>query len=233
VAARVEALDWTAIGAGLDAHGCAVTGSLLTREECALLSSQYDTSELFRRRVVMAAHGFGRGEYQYFAYPLPQLVAELRTELYRRLAPVAGRWSLALGTGASYPPEHEQFLRRCHEAAQTQPTPLMLRYGPGDFNCLHQDLYGDLAFPLQVVFLLSDPASDFTGGEFALTEQRPRMQSRVEVVNLQQGEGLIFAVSQRPVRGSRGVYRVTMRHGVSRLKSGRRYTLGVIFHDAR
>ena len=230
---RVERLEWTRLTAELDAYGCATTGPLLNRDECALLVKQYDADELFRSRVIMASHGFGRGEYKYFAYPLPELVAELRASLYRGLAPIAERWNRTMGIAAGYPARHEEFLERCRAAAQLQPTPLLLRYGPDDYNCLHQDLYGEVAFPLQTVFLLSDAQNDFTGGEFVLTEQRPRMQSRVEVVALQQGEGLIFAVSRRPVSGSRGSYRVTMRHGISRLRSGRRFTLGIIFHDAR
>jgi len=231
--ARVAELDWTGIGAALDARGCATTGALLTADECAALASGYGDDGPFRSRIVMARHGFGQGEYKYYAYPLPPLIAGLRRSLYPRLAAVANRWEAALGRPARFPSEHEAFLAECHEAGQARPTPLLLQYGPGDYNCLHQDLYGELHFPLQVAFLLSRPGEDFTGGEFVLTEQRPRMQSRAEVVDLRQGEGVIFAVNQRPVQGSRGVYRVTMRHGVSRLRSGRRHTLGVIFHDAR
>ena len=229
---RVACLDWPAIQASLDAAGCATTGALLTPAECACLAGIYDTDALFRSRVVMARHGFGSGEYKYFAYPLPDPVGGLRAALYRRLAPIANRWEAALGREAAYPPEHAAYLDRGHAAGQARPTPLLLRYGAGDYNCLHQDLYGDLFFPLQVAFLLSAPGEDFTGGEFVLTEQRPRMQSRAEVVSLSQGEGVIFAVNQRPVQGTRGAYRVVMRHGVSRLRSGRRLTLGVIFHDA-
>lgn len=230
---RVAGLDWSGIGAALDAAGHATTGVLLAADECARLARLYDADQHFRSRIVMARHGFGQGEYKYWANPLPEIVAGLRVALYRRLAVVANRWETALGRSARFPPDHAAFLAQCHAAGQTRPTPLLLRYGPGDYNCLHQDLYGELHFPLQVAFLLSRPREEFTGGEFVLTEQRPRMQSRAEVVALRQGEGVIFAVNQRPVQGSRGIYRVTMRHGVSRVRSGRRHTLGVIFHDAR
>jgi hypothetical protein len=225
-------LDGQPVAADLDAYGCAVLPSVLSREECAALAASYDDESQFRSRVIMASHGFGRGEYKYFAYPLPELVAGLRAALYPRLAPVANRWNEAMGIDVTFPDEHEGFLDRCHRAGQTKPTPLILRYGAGDYNCLHQDVYGDLVFPLQVAFLLSAPGRDFTGGEFVLTEQRPRMQSRAEVVPLGQGDGVIFAVRQRPVRGTRGAYRVNLRHGVSRLRSGQRHTLGIIFHDA-
>ena len=223
----------TRIGAELDGFGVATTGVLLTPGECIGIASAYGQEEGFRSRVVMSRHGFGRGEYKYYAYPLPGLIAELRTALYplsRRRSPIAGRRRSAGEATIRY--EHAAYLDRCHAAGQRRPTPLLLRYGTGDYNCLHQDLYGALAFPLQVAFLLSAPGEDFTGGEFVLTEQRPRMQSRAEVVSLRQGEGVIFAVNQRPVQGGRGVYRVTMRHGVSRLRSGERFTLGIIFHDA-
>ena len=230
--ARAADLGWAGIAADLDAHGCAVMGPLLTPAECAALAALYDRDEPFRSRVVMARHGFGRGEYKYLAYPLPEAVATLRRELYRRLVPVANAWQERLGTSARYPAEHAAFLERCHAAGQVRPTPLLLRYGPGDHNCLHQDLYGEHAFPLQAVFLLAEPGRDFAGGELVLTEQRPRLQSRAEVVPLRRGEGAIFAVSHRPVAGSRGTYRVTMRHGVSRVRAGLRHTLGVIFHDA-
>jgi uncharacterized protein len=216
----------------LDDHGCATTEPLLTPKECAGLAESYDSNQLFRSRIVMARHGFGRGEYKYFAYPLPHVVAALRDSLYPVLAQVANRWNKALGIDLTYPSTHAAYLRRCHADGQSKPTPLLLRYGPGDFNCLHQDIYGENVFPLQVAFLLSEPARDFAGGEFVLTEQRPRMQSRAEVVPLRQGEGVIFPVHHRPVRGTRGIYRVNMRHGVSRLRSGHRHTLGVIFHDA-
>ena len=232
IAQRVAALDWSRVGAELDAFGSAMTGALLTPEECRHLASAYDREEGFRSRVVMARHGFGRGEYKYYAYALPEPIAVLRGALYPHLATVANRWEEALGRAGDYPAEHRDYLARCHAAGQKRPTPLLLRYGVGDYNCLHQDLYGALHFPLQVAFLLSQQGEDFTGGEFVLTEQRPRMQSRAEVVSLRQGEGVIFAVNQRPVQGARGAYRVAMRHGVSRLRSGERYTLGVIFHDA-
>ena len=231
-ATRVDALDWRQIGADLDAFGAATTGPLLTGQECAELAALYAADERFRSRVVMARHGFGRGEYKYFAYPLPALLAELRPALYRPLAEIANCWNAAMGIAIRFPEEHEAFLERCHAAGQTKPTPLLLQYGPGDYNCLHQDLYGALVFPLQVAILLSEPGTDFAGGEFVLTEQRPRMQSRAEVVSLRQGEGVIFPVHHRPVAGSRGTYRVSMRHGVSRLRSGRRHTVGIIFQDA-
>jgi hypothetical protein len=230
---RIAGLDWARITAELDERGAAATGPVLTPAECKNLAAGYETDSTFRSRIVMARHGFGRGEYKYYAYPLPEPIPMLRAALYRRLAPLANRWEQALGREGSYPPTHAQYLARCHEAGQTRPTPLLLRYREGDYNCLHQDLYGDLFFPLQAVFLLSEPERDFAGGELVLTEQRPRMQSRVEVVPLRRGEGAIFAVNQRPVQGARGPYRVTMRHGVSRLRAGTRFTLGVIFHDAR
>jgi len=229
---RVDALDWQGIEAELDARGCATTGVVLTPGECAALAARYDADTGFRSRVVMARHGFGRGEYKYFSYPLPEPVAELRGALYPRLAGVANRWERAMGRAGDYPARHHDYLERCHAAGQRRPTPLLLKYGEDDFNCLHQDLYGELLFPLQATFLLSAPGEDFSGGEFVLVEQRPRMQSRAEVVALQHGEAILFAVNQRPVQGSRGFYRVTMRHGVSRLLSGHRFTLGVIFHDA-
>jgi hypothetical protein len=196
------------------------------------MAALYEADERFRSKVVMERHGFGRGEYKYFNYPLPALVADLRTSLYPHLAAIANRWNAALGIDVRYPAAHSAFLARCHAAGQTKPTPLMLRYGAGDYNCLHQDLYGEHVFPLQATILLSDPDRDFTGGEFVLTEQRPRMQSRPEVVPLCQGDAVIFAVQHRPVQGSRGAYRVNMRHGVSRVRRGHRQTLGVIFHDA-
>ena len=206
---------------------------LLTGDECEAVARMYAEDHRFRSHVIMARHGFGRGEYQYFAYPLPEPMAALRTALYPRLAPVGNRWNDAMGIDVRYPDAHVDFLERCHGAGQTRPTPLLLQYGEGDFNALHQDLYGEHVFPLQVAILLSEPERDFTGGEFVLTEQRPRMQSRAEVVPLRRGDGVIFAVSHRPVQGARGVYRVNLRHGVSRLRSGRRHTVGVIFHDAR
>lgn len=233
ISERIAALDWTGIATDLDQHGCAVTGAVLTPEECGLLAGTYESDAPFRSRVVMARHGFGRGEYKYFAYPLPQTIAELRAALYPPLAEIANRWNEAMGQAVRYPGDHAAFLKRCHGAGQTKPTPLLLQYGPGDYNCLHQDLYGEHVFPLQVAFLLSRPGADFTGGEFVLTEQRPRMQSRAEVVPLRQGEGVIFPVHHRPVQGTRGTYRVNMRHGVSRLRFGRRHTAGLIFHDAK
>lgn len=225
-------LDWQHIEEDLNRHGCAVVPGLLDPGACLALAAQYEQPGRFRSRVVMERHGFGRGQYQYFAYPLPEAVAALRTALYAPLAAIANRWQAALGLEARFPPEHAAFLARCHAAGQVRPTPLLLRYGEGDYNCLHQDLYGEHVFPLQLAVLLSRPQLDFTGGEFVLTEQRPRMQPRVEVVPLLQGDAVIFPVAQRPVNGVRGSYRVSMRHGVSRLRSGARHTLGVIFHDA-
>lgn len=233
IEARLATLDWQRIAASLDAEGCAHIGAVLSPVECRSLIAIYDDDARFRSRIVMTRHGFGRGEYKYFAAPLPEVVAALRTALYPPLAAIANRWNAALGVEVRYPEAHEDFLARCRRAGQTKPTPLLLRYGEGDYNCLHQDLYGEQVFPLQVAFLLSEPARDFTGGEFVLTEQRQRMQSRAEVVPLGQGNGVIFPVHHRPVQGKRGVYRVTMRHGVSRVRSGHRHTLGVIFHDAR
>ena len=229
---RVGALDWDRVSSELDAHGCAVLERLLAPEACEALAALYPDDERFRSRVVMARHGFGRGEYKYFAYPLPELVAGLRTALYPRLAPVANRWNEAMGIDVRYPGRARDFLARCHAAGQRKPTPLLLQYGADDYNCLHQDLYGEHVFPLQVAILLSEPGRDFTGGEFVLTEQRPRMQSRAEVVPLRQGDAVVFAVHHRPVQGTRGVYRVNLRHGVSRIRSGRRHTVGIIFHDA-
>lgn len=216
----------------IDAHGHAVVRHLLTADECAQLARLYGEPAHFRNRIVMSRHGFGRGEYQYFAYPLPARVAQLRETLYSQLAPLANRWQEQLGHEERFPDTHAEFLARCHEAGQKRPTPLLLRYGVDDFNCLHQDLYGKHVFPLQMAVLLSRPDDEFTGGEFVLTEQRPRRQSRVEVVPLTQGDAVVFAVNERPVRGSRGFYRVKMRHGVSRLRSGQRHTLGIILHDA-
>jgi hypothetical protein len=213
--------------AQLDARGYAVVPSLLGARDCARLINLYDESGAFRSRVVMARHGFGSGEYKYFSYPLPEIVAELRSRLYPALAAVARRWD-----GGKYPASLESYLKTCHAAGQIKPTPLLLRYGPGDYNCLHQDIYGEHVFPLQATVLLSKPGEDFEGGEFVLTEQRPRMQTRVEVVPLAQGDVVVFPVRHRPVHGTRGMYRVNMRHGVSRLHSGHRMTLGIIFHDA-
>jgi uncharacterized protein len=225
-------LDWAALSAELDAQGSARVPGLLSPAECEAIAGLYPFDEQFRSRVVMGRHGFGRGEYKYFSYPLPEPVAALRALFYPHLAPIANRWNQAMGIDVRFPAQHEAFLERCHEAGQLRPTPLLLQYEAGDYNCLHQDLYGEHVFPLQVAILLSEPGRDFTGGEFVLTEQRPRMQSRPEVVPLTQGDAVIFAVHHRPVQGTRGVYRVNLRHGVSRLRSGHRHTLGVIFHDA-
>jgi hypothetical protein len=229
---RVRALDWPRAESELDAQGWASFPGFLGPEQCAALAALYTRAGLFRSRVVMARHGYGRGEYQYFAYPLPDPVAQLRSVFYECLVPLANRWCEALRREGDYPPQHERFLARCHAAQQLRPTPLLLRYVTGDYNCLHQDLYGDQLFPLQVALLLSEPERDFSGGEFVLTEQRPRMQSRPMVVPLRQGDALVFAVQHRPVQGARGVYRVNLRHGVSVLRSGQRTTLGLIFHDA-
>lgn len=232
IAARLQALDWPQISSRLDAVGNAVIPGLLAPAQCLELAGMYDDRQRFRSRVMMGRHGYGRGEYQYFAYPLPGLVAGLRAAAYPHLAPIANRWNEAMRLADRYPPDHAAFIVRCHAAGQARPTPLLLRYGAGDYNCLHQDLYGALAFPLQMAVLLSAPGTDFTGGEFVMTEQRPRMQSRVEVLDLRQGDAVIFAVHHRPVQGARGTYRVLMRHGVSTLRTGQRQTLGVIFHDA-
>jgi hypothetical protein len=232
IAARLQLYEGTAIADELDAHGCAMLETLLSPQECAALAGLYSDDERFRSRVVMSRHGFGRGEYRYFDYPLPRQVAELRGALYPRLVPIANRWNASMGLAVRYPATHAEFIERCHAAGQRRPTPLLLQYGAGDYNCLHQDLYGEHVFPLQVAILLSEPGLDFSGGEFVLTEQRPRMQSRAEVVPLRQGDAVVFAVHQRPVQGTRGCYRVNLRHGVSRLRSGHRHTLGVIFHDA-
>lgn len=213
-------------------QGRAVVAGLAGAAECRALAALYARDEAFRSRVVMSRHGFGQGEYRYFTYPLPEVIADLRERLYRCLAPLANRWNEQMGFDACYPPAHADFLAACHRAGQLRPTPLLLQYGAGDYNCLHQDLYGEVWFPLQVALLLSEPGQDFTGGEFVITEQRPRMQSRADVVPLRQGDAVIFAVQQRPVKGVRGVYRVNLRHGVSRVRSGRRHTLGIIFHDA-
>jgi len=233
VAAHLASLDWQDLAVQLDARGYAVLPGLLSVAECRALAARYADADGFRSRVVMARHGFGRGEYRYFAYPLPAPVAQLREALYPPLAGIANRWHASLHIDTRYPTTHAEYLERCHRAGQLRPTPLLLQYGAGDYNCLHQDLYGEEVFPLQAAFLLSDPGRDFSGGEFVITEQRPRMHSRASVVPLQQGDGVIFAVSQRPVAGTRGVYRVNLRHGVSEVLSGARHTLGVIFHDAQ
>lgn len=223
--------DWTRAAADLDAHGNAILPALLTPAQCNVLSNAYDHDDRYRSRVVMARHGFGRGEYKYFRYPLPGPIARLRGALYARLAPIANRWNRQMGISVQYPADHADFLARCHAAGQRRPTPLILRYGPGDYNCLHQDLYGEHVFPLQVALLLSAPGADFTGGEFVMTETSSREQ-RADVLPLQQGDALIFTVNQRPVAGVRGWRKAAMRHGVSELRSGRRHTLGIIFHDA-
>ncbi|PLP61017.1 proline hydroxylase [Mesorhizobium loti] len=230
---RVAAYDWGALGADLNAYGCAVIDKLLSPLECADIATLYPHEEHFRSHIIMARHGFGKGEYRYFKYPLPGLIGGLRTALYPHLATVANGWNERMGIDQRYPPAHQAYLGLCHAAGQQRPTPLLLQYKAGDFNCLHQDLYGDLAFPIQVAVLLSEPGRDFTGGEFVLTEQRPRMQSRAEVVPLHQGDAVAFAVHNRPVQGTKGNYRVNLRHGVSRIRSGHRHTVGIIFHDAR
>ena len=230
---RVGAYDWQALTGELDEYGCAVLPKLLSGEDCRAIATLYSDQRHFRSHVDMARHGFGKGEYRYFAYPLPDLLDGLRTALYPRLAGVANEWNVRMGIDERYPDDHGSFLTRCHASGQTRPTPLLLQYVAGDFNCLHQDLYGDLAFPIQVAILLSEPGTDFTGGEFVLTEQRPRMQSRAEVVPLRQGDAVAFAVHNRPVPGAKGNYRVNLRHGVSRVRSGLRHTVGIIFHDAR
>lgn len=232
IAERWSGVAWEQVEAELDGYGGAVLKDLLTPEECDAIAAMYSDDAKFRSRVVMTRHGFGRGEYKYFRYPLPDLVERLRASMYPRLAPIANRWNEALRIDVRYPETHAEFLERCHRAGQRRPTPLLLQYGEGDYNCLHQDLYGEHVFPLQVAILLSEPGRDFAGGDFVLTEQRPRMQSRVEVVPLRQGDAVAFAVYHRPVQGTRGTYRVNLRHGVSRIRDGHRHTLGIIFHDA-
>lgn len=232
VAARMETLDWERVLQDLDAQAYALIESLVTQEECAALARLYPVEGIFRSRVVMGRHGFGRGEYKYFSYPLPDIIAGLRTSIYPHLVPLANCWNAAMDIDVRYPAQHADFIARCHAAGQLLPTPLLLQYEAGDYNCLHQDLYGEHVFPLQLTILLAKPGQDFTGGEFVLTEQRPRLQSRAEVIPLQQGSAVVFAVHRRPVPGKRGVYRVNLRHGVSRLRSGHRHAAGVIFHDA-
>lgn len=232
LAERVAGLDWPRIDSDLDAHGNALIEGLIAPAQCLVLANMYADDARFRSRVVMARHGYGRGEYRYFCYPLPDAVATMRNAFYPQLAPIANRWNAAMGINQRFPGAHEDFLVRCHTAGQTRPTPLLLQYGAGDYNCLHQDLYGEHVFPLQVAILLSAPRRDFAGGEFVLTEQRPRMQARPEIVPLRQGDAVVFAVHHRPMQGSHGTYRVSLRHGVSRVHSGRRHTLGIIFHDA-
>lgn len=230
---RVECCDWEGVSTHLDGYGWAMFRNLLTADECETIARLYVDDRHFRSHVVMARHGFGRGEYKYFSYPLPDIVSRLRTAMYPRLVPIANRWTESMGIDVSYPDTHADFIKRCHKEGQTRPTPLLLQYAEGDYNALHQDLYGEHVFPLQVAILLSEPERDFTGGEFVLTEQRPRMQSRAEVVPLRRGDGAVFAVHNRPVQGTRGTYRVNLRHGVSRLRSGHRHTVGVIFHDGK
>ena len=230
---RVAAIDWPRVSQDLDAEGHAIIKHIISRDECEAITALYQSDELFRSRVVMERHSFGRGEYKYFKYPLPEVIASLRTVVYPHLVPVANRWNEALKLDIRYPSQHAEYIERCHQAGQYKPTPLVLQYETGDYNCLHQDLYGEHVFPIQLAILLSEPERDFTGGEFVLTEQRPRMQSRPIVVPLQQGDGVVFAVHQRPVHGTKSVYRVNLRHGVSRIRSGHRHTLGIIFHDAR
>lgn len=232
IAARIAALDWDRLTRDLDERGFATTGPLLTPLEVNDLKSAYADEALFRSRVVMRRHGFGEGEYQYFRYPLPDLISEIRTHLYEPLVPIANRWNEQLKLPTIFPTGHADYLSTCHQSGQTRPTPLLLKYGSGDFNRLHQDLYGPLTFPIQATILLSEPGKDFDGGEFVLVEQKPRSQSRAEVVPLARGEAVLFAVNFRPASGTRGIYRLTMRHGVSRVRRGNRFTLGVIFHDA-
>ncbi|WP_266160849.1 2OG-Fe(II) oxygenase [Dyella silvatica] len=232
IQSRINGIDQAELIQQLDAQGSAQISQLLSPAECMGLAQLYPRREIFRSRVVMGRHGFGRGEYQYFNYPLPEVIDLLRNGLYPLLVPLANRWNESMGIDVRYPSSHAQFIARCHAAGQCRPTPLLLQYGNGDYNCLHQDLYGEHVFPLQVAILLSEPGRDFSGGEFVLTEQRPRMQSRPEVVPLHQGDAVVFAVHHRPVQGSRGTYRVNLRHGVSRIRSGHRHTLGIIFHDA-
>jgi hypothetical protein len=229
---RIDRLDWECVSNELDGEGHSVIEQVLSPAECHTIANLYSHDDLFRSRIVMARHGFGRGEYKYFHYPLPPLIVDLRTAVYPHLVPIANRWNAAMGMSHRYPETHAEYVKICHRAGQTKPTPLLLQYAAGDYNCLHQDLYGEHVFPLQFAVLLSEPNQDFTGGEFVLSEQRPRMQSRPMVVPLRQGDGVVFAVNHRPVKGSRGVYRVTLRHGVSRIRSGQRHTLGIIFHDA-
>ncbi|HEX7882495.1 MAG TPA: 2OG-Fe(II) oxygenase [Afipia sp.] len=230
---RADVMDWLGIATHLDGNGWAVLPGLLSPEECCAIAGLYSDASLFRSHIIMGRHGFGQGEYKYFSYPLPDIIADVRTALYPQLAPIANRWNKSMGIDVRYPVAHADFIKRCHKAGQTQPTPLLLQYAAGDYNCLHQDLYGEHVFPLQAAILLSEPGRDFTGGEFVLTEQRPRMQSRAAVVPLRQGDAVVFAVHHRPVQGTRGTYRVNLRHGVSQIRSGHRHTVGIIFHDAK
>ncbi|HEY9713294.1 MAG TPA: 2OG-Fe(II) oxygenase [Chroococcales cyanobacterium] len=229
----IDLIDWQARTDELNAHGFSVVRGLLSASRCREIANLFDRAERFRKHVIMEKHGFGKGEYKYFSYPLPEIIEQIRTNTYPKLAPIANAWNRAMKIDVQFPDSHQEFLDRCHEAGQQRPTPLVLKYNSGDYNCLHQDLYGEHVFPLQVAILLSSPNEDFQGGEFVLTEQRPRMQSRVNVVPLSQGDAVIFAVNNRPVKGTKGFYRVVMRHGVSEIRSGERYTAGVIFHDAK
>ena len=233
IAERVEAVSWQQVSRQLDAEGNAIIPSILSPDECDKIRGLYEKKNIFRSNIVMERHGFGRGEYRYFSYPLPDVIAVLRTSIYPHLVPIANSWNETLKIEVRYPTKHADFIDRCHRAGQEKPTPLLLKYGTDDYNCLHQDLYGPHVFPLQVAILLSEPDQDFTGGEFVMTEQRPRMQSRPMVVPLHKGDGVVFAVHNRPAEGKKGRYRVNLRHGVSRLRSGSRYTLGIIFHDAQ
>jgi len=230
---RVNQINWTRVSQELDDQGYALIEHLLAADECRRIRNLYDQPKCFRSTVVMARHAFGRGEYKYFNYPLPELVANLRTSVYPLLVPIANRWYQQLRIAAQFPATHSEYLKRCHKAGQLRPTPLLLQYSAGDYNCLHQDLYGEHVFPLQLAILLSEPVTDFTGGEFVLTDQRPRMQSRPMVVPLRKGDAVVFAVQSRPVQGKRGIFRVNLRHGVSKLHSGHRQCLGIIFHDAQ
>jgi uncharacterized protein len=230
---RVKTIDWDRVSRELDTEGNAVIEHLLSPDQCENVAALYPKDEIFRSRIVMGQHGFGRGEYKYFSYPLPALIADLRAAVYPQLAPIANRWNDKMNIDVRYPERHADFIQRCHKAGQLKPTPLLLQYGADDYNCLHQDVYGEHVFPLQLAILLSQPNRDFTGGEFVMTEQRPRMQSRPMVVPLRQGDGVVFTVRHRPVQGARGIYRVNLRHGVSRIRSGHRYTVGIIFHDAK
>ena len=232
VSERIQSIEWERVSQDLDIQGNAIIERLLSPDECEAIAKLYPEDEIFRSRVVMGRHGFGRGEYKYFSYPLPDLIADVRRAVYPHLVPIANRWNHAMGSNIQYPAQHADFIKRCHEAGQVRPTPLLLQYEAGDYNCLHQDLYGEHVFPLQLAILLSQPDRDFSGGEFVMTEQRPRMQSRAMVVPVRQGDGVVFAVHNRPVQGVRGVYRVNLRHGVSAIRSGRRHTVGIIFHDA-
>jgi hypothetical protein len=229
---RIDGVDWLRVSTELDAQGWATLPNLVSPAEADAIAGLYRQDEGFRSRVVMARHGFGRGEYKYFSYPLPDLIQALRTSAYPHLAPIANRWQERMGKEIRFPDDHAAFLERCRQAGQTRPTPLLLEYGPDDYNCLHRDLYGEHVFPLQIAILLDQPGEDFTGGEFVMTEQRPRMQTRPMVVPLHKGDAVVFAVAGRPMKGMRGDYQVKLNHGVSKLHTGRRHTVGIIFHDA-